>query len=106
MISSIGALKTLAHEWLPPAILRLIQQWRGVDTRFEGEFSSWAEAAAQCTGYDGADILDKVLMAAIKVKTGKAKFERDSVVFNHIEYDWPVLSGLLRAAARDEGRLN
>jgi len=76
------------------------------EIHFEGDFSTWEAAAAQCTGYDAENILVRVLDATLKVKRGVAVFERDSVLFDEIEYSWPVLAGLLWTAARNSGRLN
>ena len=42
----------------------------------------------------------------LKVSTGEAVFERDSVLFDEVIYSFPVLAGLLRAAAESEGRLS
>jgi putative methyltransferase (TIGR04325 family) len=102
----VSALKALAHDWLAPAVVRWIRQRRGGEIRYEGDFATWEMASAQCTGYDAEGILAKVLDATLKVKRGEAAFERDSVLFDHIEYAWPVLSGLMWAAARSGGRLN
>lgn len=103
-------LKSLAKNWMPPTLLRWMRQIRlgsgGVGIRFDGDFDNWEEAAAQCTGYDAVEILAKVLAATKMVKRGEAAFERDSVLFDEIEYSWPVLAGLLWAAARNGGRLN
>ena len=74
-------------------------------SRFAGDFKSWDEAKAHSTGYDAPEILEKTRAALLKVKAGKAAFERDSVAFDKIEYDFPLLAGLLRAAAHDN-RLN
>ena len=73
--------------------------------RFEGEFSSWDEAAAHCCGYDAVNILEKVLDASLQVKRGVAAFERDSVLFDEIEYSWPVTAALMHVAARSGGQL-
>ena len=102
----MSALKTLAHCCLPQALVRWIRHARGVGVRFEGEFETWQEASARCTGYDAEEILAKVLAATLKVKRGEAAFERDSVLFDEIEYAWPVHAGLLWAAARNGGRIN
>jgi putative methyltransferase (TIGR04325 family) len=104
--NKMTVLKSLALDWLPPALVRRVRQQRGSGICFEGEFASWEEAAARCTGYDAEGILDKVLEATLKVKRGEAAFERDSVLFDEIEYAWPVLAGLMWAAARNGGRLN
>ena len=74
-------------------------------SRFTGDFKSWDEAKAHSTGYDAPEILEKTRTALLKVRAGKAAFERDSAAFDKIEYDFPVLAGLLRAAAHDN-RLN
>jgi putative methyltransferase (TIGR04325 family) len=47
-----------------------------------------------------------VLEAALKVKRGEAAFERDSVLFDDVDYRWPVTAGLMWAAARSNGRLD
>jgi putative methyltransferase (TIGR04325 family) len=51
-------------------------------------------------------ILEKVLEATLQVKRGEAAFERDSVVFDRLEYAWPVTAGLMWAAARSGGKLH
>jgi putative methyltransferase (TIGR04325 family) len=102
----MSALKKIARDWLPPAIVRWIRQQRDKGISFEGDFATWEEARAQCTGYDSEDILAKVLEATLKVKRGESAFERDSVLFDQVEYDWPILSGLMWVAAGNEGRLN
>jgi putative methyltransferase (TIGR04325 family) len=99
-------LKEFARDWLPPSVVRQVKQRRSSGLYFEGDFASWEEASAHCTGYGAQDILDKVLAATLKVKHGEALFERDSVLFDEIEYSWPVLSGLMWAAARNGGKLN
>lgn len=101
----MNALSSLAGDWLPPAVSRAARRWRGNGIRFEGEFATWQEAAARCTGYEASHILDKVLDATLKVKRGEAAYERDSVLFNEIDHNWPVAAGLLWAAARCQGRL-
>jgi putative methyltransferase (TIGR04325 family) len=42
----------------------------------------------------------------LKVKSGEAVYERDSVLFDEIQYAWPVLAGLMWVAARCGGTLN
>lgn len=99
-------IKSVAKDWLPPVVMRAIRQYRGENIRFEGEFASWEDAAARCTGYDSEHILSKVLDATLKVKSGEAAFERDSILFDQIEYSWPITAGLMWAAACCSGRLD
>jgi len=100
--------KELLREWVPPVILRLLTTYcletKGV--HFEGPFVSWEEAKQRSSGYDNEEILEKVLDATLKVKRGEAVFERDSVLFNDIEYSWPATAGLMWTAARSQGRLS
>jgi putative methyltransferase (TIGR04325 family) len=102
-MSLIGS---LAKDWLPAAILRRVRHLPVGGIRFEGNYATWEEAAARCTGYDAAPILAKVLDATLKVKRGEAVFERDSVLFDEIEYVWPVTAALMWAAAQSGGRLD
>ena len=102
-------LKEFVRDWLPPIFVRWIRKFRhvrGEGNCFEGEFATWAEASAHCTGYDAEGILAKVLDSTLKVKSGEVAFERDSVLFDEIEYQWSLLAGLMWAAARNEGGLN
>ena len=59
-----------------------------------------------CIGYDAVEILDTVLASTLKVKRGEAAFERDSVLFDEIQYSWPIVAGLMWAATRSSGKLN
>ena len=98
--------KALIQDCLPPFATRWLQQQRSDGIRFDGNFQNWGEASQHATGYDTDAILVKVLEATLKVKCGEAAYERDSVAFDQIEYAWPVLAGLMFAAARNKGSLS
>jgi len=102
----MSPISRFVKDCIPPITLQFLQKFKGGNVRFEGNYPSWNEAATKCTGYDTRDILEKVLAATLTVKRGEAMFERDSVLFNDVQYVWPLLAGLLWAAARDGGRLN
>jgi putative methyltransferase (TIGR04325 family) len=72
---------------------------------FTGDFETWQEAEKVSTGYSAPEILAKTRDAMLKVRDGLAAYERDSVVFDKIEYSYPLLAGLLRTAER-LGRLS
>jgi putative methyltransferase (TIGR04325 family) len=103
---NMSILKALAYAWSPPVLMDWIHQIRGGEVRFEGDFSTWEEASVRCSRYDTQEILDRVLAATLKVKRGEAAFERDSVLFDQIDYAWPMLAGLMWAGACNGGRLN
>jgi len=99
-------LKAFAREWLPPGALKILltrNPWR---IRFRGEYPTWAAARAASGGYDRASILDKVRDATIKVKSGEAVYERDSMLFDRVEYSWPILAALMWSATMSGGRLS
>ena len=98
--------KALIRDCLPPLATRWLQHLRSGGIRFAGNYQNWDVASEHATGYDTDAILAKVLEATLKVKRGEAAYERDSVVFDQIEYVWSVLAGLMWAAARNHGRLN
>lgn len=100
------SLKALVKDCLPPLVTRRLQQIRDSGNRFEGSFPGWAEASQRATGYDTESIFARVLDATLKVKRGEAVFERDSVLFFEPEYAWPALTGLMWAAAQNNGNLN
>lgn len=102
----MSSLASLARNWLPPAVIAILRRAGAGGIRFEGGFDTWDQAASRCSGYDAAAILARVLDATLKVKGGEAAFERDSVVFDKADHAWPVLAGLVWAAARDGGRLH
>ena len=97
--------RKLLTEWFPPAMLRILRGVSGGVT-WRGDYASWAEASERSTGYDSPVILEKVKAASLKVKNGEAVYERDSVLYNEIQYSWPLLAGLTWIAAQDGGKLN
>lgn len=102
----MSKIKTLIKDWVPPAVVRALQNKHANRIRFEGNFATWEEASALCSGYAAEPILAKVLDSTLKVKRGDAAFERDSVLFDQVEYSWPVTAALMWAAAQNEGKLN
>ena len=47
-------------------------------------------ASNDCKGYDHQDIIDSVFNSALKVKNGEIVYERDSIIYDEIQYSWPV----------------
>jgi putative methyltransferase (TIGR04325 family) len=65
----------------------------------------WKEAAQKSTGFHYSEILNRVKASALKVKEGKAAYERDGVIHNKINYSWPVLACLQHVALNSDKRL-
>jgi putative methyltransferase (TIGR04325 family) len=101
-------MKELVRDWIPPAILRSLRKVLLADrsTSFQGEFANWEEAQAASEGYDSDNILHKVKGATLQVKHGEAAYERDSVIFDEVQYSWPILASLMSVAAHHQGTLD
>jgi putative methyltransferase (TIGR04325 family) len=97
-------IKYYIKPFIPPIILDLRNRLRTFMSSsksqekcgFEGDYKSWEDAQKDSTGYDSREILDRVKNALLKVKKGEAVYERDSVIFDKVQYSWPLLAGLLR----------
>jgi putative methyltransferase (TIGR04325 family) len=99
-------LKQLLRSWTPPIVLDAYRRCFGGGISFTGHYVSWREAAAASTGYDGDGILARVAAATTKVVAGEATYERDSVLFDVVDYAFPLLAVLLKTAADRQGSLN
>jgi len=105
--------KTLAKQWCPPIVARGLRSLLAPSSitrveeraQLEGTYSSWAEAAAHATGYDSSLIFEKTRDATLKVRDGRAAFERDSVIMDRPDYPLFLIAGLLHVAAAT-GRLS
>ena len=91
--------------FLRAARRRLYPSHHSRDVRWEGDFPRWEDASARASGYDSPLILEKVCQAIRTVKAGKAAFERDSVVFDEEDFNWPLVAQLLRIATASGGHL-
>jgi len=103
-------LKDIFRLVAPPFFIHLVKRLSSnslsASYGLSGDYRSWDEAMAESTGYDSGIILEKTKVSLLKVKNGEAVYERDSVLFDKIQYAWPLLAGLMWVAARCEGSLN
>lgn len=106
MTTMAGHMRAIAKALLPPIVVDAVARVRPTGCVWAGDYRSWSEASAESTGYDSAAILERVKEAALKVQRGEAAYERDSVIFDAIEYSWPLLAGLMWVAARNQGHLD
>ncbi len=98
-LSGKGVLK----QCTPPLLWQLLKP--SPKHGFFGNYESWKEAQKDCSGYSNPLILDKVASAMRAVQQGGAAFERDSVLFQKPEYNWPLLAILFKVAATNGGQL-
>jgi putative methyltransferase (TIGR04325 family) len=95
-------MKALFKDLLPPFFIRIIKRSGMLKSGlfWKGSFRTWNEALSNTTGYDSDAIVEKVKKALLKVKSGEAAYERDSVLFHKVQYDWEVLASLMWVAAQ------
>jgi putative methyltransferase (TIGR04325 family) len=72
---------------------------------WHGDYPSWKQAVENSQGYDKMEILERTFKAALAVYEGKMPYERDGVVFDRIEFDWPLSTALLKILAENDNRL-
>ena len=100
------ALKQTIKLFCPPILLKALVKLRKNRLAYSGNYSSWAEAQLNSTGYNADEILQRVLSSSRKVVTGEAVYERDSVCFNEKNYRWPLLACLLKIANKQNNQLS
>jgi len=98
--------KKLIRSLTPPIVLTAYHQFINSKYGWKGTYKTWQDAVAVSTGYDHAIVLEKVRSALLLVKNGEAVYERDSVLFDQIQYNWPLLSVLMMGAANKAGALS
>lgn len=94
------------HAFLPPLVYDWLYRSPLKKYGWFGNYPSWEVALKDCNGYDTDEIISRVTAATLKVKIGEAVYERDSVLFDRIDYDWQLLAGLMWVTAQHAGTLN
>lgn len=98
-------MKQFIKSLIPPILLDILRRLKNSKYGWKGDYANWRDAQANSTGYDTDKILKTVKNSLLKVKNGEAVYERDSVIFEEIQYSWPLLAGLMFAAAKSGGAL-
>ncbi len=98
-------MKQFIKSLIPPMLLSAIKKLINNKYGWKGDYSTWQEAENDSTGYDSDKILQTVKKSLLKVKNGEAIYERDSVLFDKIQYSWPLLVGLMFCSAKNGGSL-
>lgn len=100
------SLKKIFKLVCPPILTRAIVQLQHNQICFSGNYSTWQEAYTHATGYDTDHIFKRVRESSLKVISGEAVYERDSVCFYEKAYRWSVLACLLFIATKQNNKLN
>ena len=89
-----------------PPVLLILYKKIFLPKEFIRGFNDWKTALDNTTTYNAEEIFSKTLDSARKVRDGLATYERDSVLFDEIQYDWQLLASLLLIAKLESNRLN
>lgn len=89
-------LKKFMKNIIPYGIVEYLQ-WKRRAVHYKGDYPTWDAAVSHASGYDAANILDKVKSATFEVLKGNAVFERDSVLFYEEEPNYPLITAVMRA---------
>jgi putative methyltransferase (TIGR04325 family) len=97
-------IKRLLRLVSPPVLIEFTKIFKSKSSKhkIEGPYNSWREAASNTVGYKDDRITKKLLSAANAVLSEDAVFQRDGILFEEIEYNWPTLSALLVAQANSK----
>ncbi len=105
-------MKIILKKILPPLFVDLYRYLNKKNQQpsnkicWQGDYKSWQEAIKASEGYNAPQILEKVRESTLKVKNGEAVYERDSVIFDKIQYNWPLLACLLKIAVENGNKLS
>tara|TARA_B100001093_G_C26742373_1_gene977259 strand:+ start:491 stop:1291 length:801 start_codon:yes stop_codon:yes gene_type:complete len=98
--------KNLIKIFMPSIFINFIKKLIPNRYGWYGDYRSWNDAENESAGYDSNEILDKVRNSLMSVKEGNGVFERDGILFDEIQYSWPLISGLMYSAAKSNGVIN
>jgi len=100
----MSKIKTKLKKYLPPVFVSWGKFF--LNYGYFGSYSTWADAKNESgEGYNAEIILNKVKDSLLKVKSGHSVYERDSVLFDKVEYVWSLLSILLWVTSKQGNRL-
>lgn len=100
-----AALRAFLRDWMPPRLLAAYRRTRGESIRFSGEYATWQAARAASTGYDDSAIVERVRQATLTAGANSGLMERDGVVLEADETNFPLLASLQHIALL-QGRLH
>ena len=99
-------MKKILKNILPPILAEIYRKIQSPKYGWFGDFDSWSDAEKASTGYESNEILNQIRESAFKVKNKEAVYERDGVVFEEVEYSWPLLAGLMYATTQSKNKLH
>lgn len=95
---------TRLRDYVPPEALRVVGDLLQRRARFVGDYPDWASAEADAEGYSADQILAQAKIATLFARDNGGE-ERDGVLLARPSNRFPLLCGVLHAAAFNAGRV-
>jgi putative methyltransferase (TIGR04325 family) len=103
--------KAILRRVTPPAIwdfasyIRRRKQPAAVTGKFDGPYRTWELARRASDGWEAQAILEKTLRVSLLLRDGAVEYQQDTLVRRHVLYSPLILSMLMLAMERANGRL-
>ena len=94
--------------FLPPVIVTIKQRLFPKQQNYGwfGDYKTWEDAAADSTGYENTNILEKVKTTTSILRDNPDLFEYDTILKKSTDYNWHILTFLLLVSKENNNNLN
>jgi putative methyltransferase (TIGR04325 family) len=94
--------------FLPPVIVTIKQRLFPKQQNYSwfGDYKTWEDAAADSTGYENTNILEKVKTTTSILRDNPDLFEYDTILKESTDYNWHILTFLLLVSKENNNNLN
>ena len=100
-------MKYLLKQFIPPIFIKFINYFKKNNVnKWVGNYTNWSEAEKDCKGYNSTSILNVIEKSILLVISGEKKMERDSVLFDTIDYNFNILPYFIKTAFDNKRELN
>jgi putative methyltransferase (TIGR04325 family) len=93
----------LLKELAPPILHSL--RWYSFKYGWKGHYKTYEEAKQKCKGYDEDHILNRIIETTHKVKNEEVAYERDGILYDTVQMNFPLLKTLLYIASKNNNEL-
>ena len=102
------AIRQIIKLFLPPVIVTIKQRLFPKQQNYSwfGDYKTWEVAAADSTGYENENILEKVKTTTSILRDNPDLFEYDTILKKSTDYNWHILTFLLSVSKENNNNLN
>jgi len=102
------AIRQIIKLFLPPVIVTIKRRLFPKQRKYGwfGDYKTWEDAASDSTGYENANILEKVKTTTSTLRDNPRLFEYDTILKKSTDYNWHILTFLLLVSKENNNNLN